>query len=57
MRKTMVRKPYNFYTQRGLRLRAQGIGRRFGKISQHIFKTALKRLVRKNKNGYKQYGG
>ncbi len=29
-------KPYNFYTQRGLRLRAQGIGRRFGKISQHI---------------------
>lgn len=33
---TRVVKPYNVYTQRGLRLRAQGIGRRFGKISQHI---------------------
>lgn len=35
-REAMQVKPYNFYTQRGLRLRSQGIGRRFGKISQHI---------------------
>lgn len=35
-RETQSVKPYNPYTQRGLRLRSQPITRRFGKISQHI---------------------